>query len=147
MENIAPLGSIYQAGTLSGNPLAMAAGLATLGCIKKDTAFYQKLEAKSARLADGLMRNCQELGIPAIVNRVGSMLTLFFTEKKNVFSWETAKPCNTARYAKYFQESLQGGVYLAPSQFEAGFVSAAHTDDDIDRTIQASREALKKSIT
>ena len=143
MENVAPLGAIYQAGTLSGNPLAMAAGLATLTIIKNDPLFYEKLEKRSARLAEGLIYNCRQAGVPAVLNRVGSMMTLFFTDKKKVFSWETAKPCNTDFYAKYFQASLQGGVYLAPSQFEAAFVSAAHTEEDIEKTIEASRKALK----
>lgn len=143
MENIAPLGNIYQAGTLSGNPLAMAAGLATLSVIKDNPQFYADLEKRSARLAEGLMDNCRQAGIPAVLNRIGSMMTLFFTDKKKVFSWETAKPANTALYAKYFQASLEGGIYLAPSQFEAAFVSAAHSDEDIEKTIEAGREALK----
>lgn len=146
MEMIAPLGSIYQAGTLSGNPLAMAAGLATLSCIREDAGFYDQLEKRSARLANGLIENCWKLGVPAVLNRVGSMMTLFFTDKKKVTSWDSAKTCNTKGYARYFQESLQGGVYLAPSQFEAAFVSAAHSDDDIDKTVAASLAALKKSF-
>jgi glutamate-1-semialdehyde 2,1-aminomutase len=144
MERVAPLGNIYQAGTLSGNPLAMAAGLATLGVIAKDGAFYGKLEARSARLAQGLLANCREAGVGAVLNRVGSMMTLFFTDKNSITSWESAKTCDTNAYARYFQESLASGVYLAPSQFEAAFVSAAHSDEDIEKTIEASRTALKK---
>jgi len=146
MEHVAPLGSIYQAGTLSGNPLAMAAGLATLTCIGNDPDFYSTLERRSERLASGLMSNCQSLGIPAVLNRVGSMMTLFFTSEESVTSWKTAKTADTARYARYFQACLHSGVYLAPSQFEAGFVSAAHTDSDIEATVEASRSALKKCL-
>ncbi len=143
MEQVAPLGGVYQAGTLSGNPLAMAAGLATLNCIRRDPGFYPELERKSARLADGLLENCRKAGVGAVVNRVGSMLTLFFTEEKSVTDWKTAKRSNTAAYGRYFHESLQNGIYLAPSQFEAQFVSAAHSDDDIEMAILASAAALK----
>ena len=146
MEQIAPLGPIYQAGTLSGNPLSMAAGLAMLTTIGNDKTLYQKLESLSAKLADGLLSNCNQCGVPAIINRVGSMMTLFFTDQKEITSWGTAKRCDTARYAHYFQESLQSGIYLAPSQFEAAFVSAAHTVDDIDKTITASLKTMKKGI-
>ena len=144
MEQVAPLGSIYQAGTLSGNPLAMAAGLATLSCIRNDPDFYPRLERRSARLASGLMENCLKAGVPAVLNRVGSMMTLFFTDQKSITDWNTAKTCDIAGYARYFQESLQNGIYLAPSQFEAMFVSAAHSDDDIEKTIQASLSTLRK---
>ncbi|MGA3051475.1 MAG: glutamate-1-semialdehyde 2,1-aminomutase [Chitinispirillaceae bacterium] len=144
MEQMAPLGSIYQAGTLSGNPLAMAAGLATLTCIRQDPDFYQNLERRSARLADGLMQNCLHAGVQAVLNRVGSMMTLFFTDRESITDWNAAKTSDTAVYARYFRESLQNGVYFAPSQFEAAFVSAAHSDDDIEKTIIASSAALRK---
>jgi len=146
MEQVAPLGAIYQAGTLSGNPLAMAAGLATLTCIRDDREFYAMLERRSERLAAGLISHCRTLGIPAVLNRVGSMMTLFFTNEKSVISWETAKTADTERYARYFRESLTRGVYLAPSQFEAAFVSAAHSDADIDAAIDAAGAALKKCL-
>jgi len=144
MENIAPLGSIYQAGTLSGNPLAMAAGLATLGYIQKNPEFYMHLEKRSQRFADGLLANCKKAGIPAVLNRVGSMMTLFFTNEKSVLSWDDAKKSDTAFYARYFQRSLSAGIYLAPSQFEAAFVSSAHSDENIDRAVEASARALAK---
>ncbi|MDD5676211.1 MAG: glutamate-1-semialdehyde 2,1-aminomutase [Chitinivibrionales bacterium] len=144
MEQIAPLGPIYQAGTLSGNPLAMAAGLATLTCIGKDPAFYAKLEQRSARLAEGLLQNCRTLGVPAVLNRVGSMMTLFFTDQNKITDWNMAKQCDKTSYARYFHESLQNGIYLAPSQFEALFVSAAHSEEEIDKTIAASLVALRK---
>jgi glutamate-1-semialdehyde 2,1-aminomutase len=146
MERVAPLGSVYQAGTLSGNPLAMSAGLATLSAIRADADFYIKLERRSKRLAEGLLGNCRDLGIPAVVNRVGSMLTLFFTEGNRVSSWADAAKCDKARYGRFFHASLDGGLYLAPSQFEAAFVSAAHSDEDIEATIGASREALRRAV-
>lgn len=146
MEQVAPLGSIYQAGTLSGNPLAMAAGLATLGCIRDTKDFYATLESHSERLAKSLVDQCRTLGISAVLNRVGSMMTLFFTDEKDVTSWRTAKTADIRRYARYFQACLDNGVYLAPSQFEAAFVSAAHSDADIDAAIEAGGKALKKCL-
>ncbi len=146
MEQIAPMGSIYQAGTLSGNPLAMAAGLSTLTCIRDNKDFYGTLERRSERLATALLLQCQALGIPAKLNRVGSMMTLFFTTEESVSSWNTAKTADTRRYARYFRECLERGVYLAPSQFEAGFVSAAHSDADIDASIEACNAALARSL-
>jgi glutamate-1-semialdehyde 2,1-aminomutase len=142
MEQVAPTGPVYQAGTLSGNPLATAAGLATLRVIEDDSDFYASLDRKAGRLADGLVDAAAAAGIPAALNRVGSMMTLFFTEAQSVTDYETAARSDTARYAKYFQACLQGGVYLAPSQFEAAFVSSAHSDEDIARTIESSRTAL-----
>jgi glutamate-1-semialdehyde 2,1-aminomutase len=146
MEQVAPLGNIYQAGTLSGNPLAMAAGLATLSAIKAIPDFYATLEQRSERLGNALVSQCKTLDIPAQLNRVGSMMTLFFTNEKNVTSWDSAKTADTARYGRYFRECLNNGVYLAPSQFEAAFVSAAHSDDDIDAAIEACCASLKKCI-
>ena len=146
MEKIAPLGNVYQAGTLSGNPLAMAAGLATFDYIRRDPGFYPDLERRSARLADGLRENCRKAGVGAVVNRVGSMMTLFFTDLPSVTDWKAAKSSDTAVYARYFNESLQNGIYLAPSQFEALFVSAAHSVDDIETTLLASAAALKRCL-
>ncbi len=146
MEQVAPLGSIYQAGTLSGNPLAMAAGLATLTCIRDDPDFYAALERRAERLARGIVSECQECGIPAVLNRVGSMMTMFFTEEKSVVSWTTAKTADTKRHARFFQACMKRGVYLAPSQFEAVFVSAAHSDADVDAAIEACGASLKKCL-
>jgi glutamate-1-semialdehyde 2,1-aminomutase len=142
MELVAPSGPMYQAGTLSGNPLAMTAGYETLSILKNDPSFYQRLEHLSARLADGFARNITELGLPLTQNRVGSMSTLFFTDKA-VVDYQTAAASDTKRFGTYFRKMLELGIYLAPSQFEAGFVSIAHTTDDIDKTVAANREALR----
>jgi glutamate-1-semialdehyde 2,1-aminomutase len=143
MDKLAPKGPVYQAGTLSGNPLAMSAGLTTLKILDETDGFYDMLEEKSARLGDGLKKCLSELNFPGVVNRVGSMFTLFFTEGDHVKSYADACKSNTITYAKYFKMSLESGIYLAPSQFEAGFVSAAHTTKKIDRTVEATYEALK----
>jgi glutamate-1-semialdehyde 2,1-aminomutase len=142
MELVAPSGPMYQAGTLSGNPLAMAAGFETLSILKEDRDFYDRLEQKSKRLADGLAENISQSKLPLTQNRAGSMSTLFFT-KKEVRDYSSALTADTKRYAAYFREMLNRGIYLAPSQFEAGFVSAAHTDSDIDKTIEANKQALR----
>ncbi len=142
MEMVAPAGPMYQAGTLSGNPLAMTAGLETLNVLTEDPELYAKLDAQSAKLADGIRANVEELGLPFTSNRVGSMMTLFFTDRQ-VQSWDEAKTCDTGLYGSYFSEMLRRGIYLAPAQFEAAFVSVMHTDEDIARTVDASRESLK----
>jgi glutamate-1-semialdehyde 2,1-aminomutase len=141
MDRIAPLGPVYQAGTLSGNPLAVTAGLTTLKLLKQ-TNPYPELERLGARLARGLKEAASAAGVAATVNRVGSMLTGFFTDGP-VTGWSTAKVCNTDQYARFFRAMLEEGVYLAPSQFECAFVSAAHTDEAIERSIEAARTAMK----
>ena len=141
MEMIAPAGAIYQAGTLSGNPLAMIAGYTTLKRLGQP-GVYEDLTAKSKRLADGFKEATAELGIPSYSNFIGGMFGCFFTDTE-VVDYATAKTSNLEMYAKYFREMLKRGVYLAPSQLEAGFTSLAHTDADINRTLEASREALK----
>jgi glutamate-1-semialdehyde 2,1-aminomutase len=143
MDKLAPKGPVYQAGTLSGNPLAMAAGLTTLKILDETEGFYEMLEEKSARLGEGIKKCLTDLGFPGIVNRVGSMFTLFFTEESRVNSFAEASRCHIQTYARYFKLALDSGIYLAPSQFEAGFVSAAHTTKKIDKTIDATYEALK----
>jgi glutamate-1-semialdehyde 2,1-aminomutase len=140
MDHVSPAGPIYQAGTLSGNPLAMAAGLTTLRLLR-DEPPYEQLEALSARLTEGLVRAATDAGVPHVVQRVGSMLTLFFHEGP-VHNYEEAKQSDTKLFARFFWEMLARGVYLPCSQFEAAFVSAAHTESDIDHTITAAREAL-----
>jgi glutamate-1-semialdehyde 2,1-aminomutase len=145
MDQVAPAGPIYQAGTLSGNPLAMAAGMATLRLLR-DRSPYDRLEALSARLAEGLDRGAMDAGIPHVVQRAGSMLTLFFHEGP-VFDYDDARRSDTRRFARFFWEMLARGVYLPCSQFEAAFVSTAHTEDDIDRAIEAAREALAASTS
>ena len=141
MRNIAPAGAIYQAGTLSGNPLAMTAGLLTLRRLK-EPSFYGTLEQRSARLCEGLAQAAIEAGVKTVTNRVGSMWTSFFTEQP-VVNWTTAAAADRSRYGQFFHAMLDNGVYLAPSQFEAAFVSVAHTDEVIDQTIEAARKAFK----
>jgi glutamate-1-semialdehyde 2,1-aminomutase len=140
MSQVLPAGPVFQAGTLSGNPLAMAAGVATLLELRERPP-YARLEALSARLADGLHQAATAAGVPHQVQRVGSMLTLFFTDRP-VTDYDTAKTSDTAKFARFFWGMMDRGVYLPCSQFEAAFVSAAHTEADIDRTIAAAREAL-----
>ena len=141
MNHIAPAGPIYQAGTLSGNPLSMAAGVATLKRLR-DKSVYEKLESSSKRLCDGVSAAARAAGIPTVTNRVGSMWTTFFTET-GVRDWETADKCDRARYAKFFHGMLERQVYLAPSQFEAAFVSLAHTEEVIEKTIEAARQTFQ----
>jgi glutamate-1-semialdehyde 2,1-aminomutase len=138
MDHVSPVGPIYQAGTLSGNPLAMAAGLTTLRLLR-DEPPYERLEALSARLAEGLTRAASDAKIPHVVQRVGSMLTLFFHDGP-VYNYEEAKASDTRLFARFFWEMLARGVYLPCSQFEAAFVSAAHTEADIDQTIRSAHE-------
>ncbi len=142
MQQIAPAGPIYQAGTLSGNPLAMAAGLTTLQELSNPGA-YEYLEKLSARLAEGLADNAAKLGIPHTLNRVGSMVCLFFTDTP-VINYETAKTSDLERFSAYFSHLLEEGIMIPPSQFEGMFVSLAHTEADIERTIEASYQAMKK---
>ena len=145
MERVAPEGPIYQAGTLSGNPLAMTAGIETLKAVRQP-GFYDKLEAKSAQLADGVQDDLRQLDLELCRHRVGSMSCLFFTESK-VIDWDTAATSDTKAYGAYFHSMLKEGIYLAPSQFEAMFVSAAHTDDDIEQTIKAQQKSFQYAIS
>ena len=140
MDHISPIGSIYQAGTLSGNPLAMAAGNEMLDLLSQDGT-YQALEQKSVKLCEGLKQNVMDLGIQAQFTRVGSMFSMFFTDQ-DIVDFETVKTCDTDFFKRYFNGLLEEGVYIAPSQFEAGFMSAVHADEDINLTIEASRRAL-----
>ncbi len=141
MDFVSPAGPIYQAGTLSGNPLAMAAGLAVLEILRDDPP-YDRLEALSARLEDGLRKAATDAGVPHVVQRVGSMLTLFFNPGP-VWDYADARRSDTALFGRFFWEMLARGVYLPCSQFEAAFVSAAHTEADIDHTTRAAAEALR----
>jgi glutamate-1-semialdehyde 2,1-aminomutase len=143
MELVAPLGPVYQAGTLSGNPLAMAAGLVTLDQLAKTgEAGYQRLEIAAIYLEDGLRRVAEDADVPVRINRAGSMLTLFFAGE-TVVDFATAKRADTERYAAYFREMLVRGVFLAPSQFEAMFVSMVHGDSEIHATLAAVAAALQ----
>jgi glutamate-1-semialdehyde 2,1-aminomutase len=139
MNKLAPLGPVYQAGTLSGNPLAVTAGLAILKLLRESNPYVQ-LERLGSKLEQGLRAAAAEAGIQATVNRVGSMMTAFFTEGP-VTDWPSAKNSDADRYARYFRAMLEEGIYLAPSQFECAFVSLAHTDELIDQTIAAARRA------
>jgi glutamate-1-semialdehyde 2,1-aminomutase len=143
MEQMAPSGTIYQAGTLSGNPLAMAAGYTTLKLLG-EPGVYEELERKSARLEEGFMKNAVELGIESTINRVGSMVCPFFTSQK-VTNYETAKTSDLGKFSRYFGHLLDLGISIAPSQFEGMFVSHVHSDEEIEKTIAANREALKRS--
>ena len=141
MEKLSPIGSVYQAGTLSGNPLAMSAGIATLKLLKQP-GFYQNLEEKSRQLAEGITKAAKDAGYPIYSTRVGSKFCSFFTSGE-VYDWPTASTCDTKAFAKYFLAMLDEGIYLAPSQFETGFVSAAHSDEDIKKTIAAAAKCFK----
>ena len=145
MEMIAPSGPVYQAGTLSGNPLAMAAGYAALTHIKDHPEVYDELEKKSAYLENGFKENMKRLHKNFAINRLGSMMTLFFFEG-NVNNFKTAVKSDTALFGKYFNEMLTRGIYLAPAQFEAIFVSTSHSNEDLDKTIKANYESLKGII-
>lgn len=144
MDMLAPKGPVYQAGTLSGNPLAMAAGLTTLRLLDETPNFYEDLEESSALFEKGLQNNLNELNFKGVINRVGSMFTLFFTEEDSVKSLADVNKCDTNLFAQYFKLSLDNGIYMAPSQYEAGFVSAAHSKEDIQKTVEASYMALKQ---
>ena len=141
MDNVAPLGPVYQAGTLAGNPLAMSAGIATLKELSKP-GVYARIDALAKKLAAGLRRALADAGVAGQVNGIGSLSTIFFTPSP-VNNYTDAKKSDTKLYAKYFREMLNRGIFLAPSQFEAAFVSAAHRESDIERTISAARDALR----
>ncbi|MFZ0913704.1 MAG: glutamate-1-semialdehyde 2,1-aminomutase [Candidatus Korobacteraceae bacterium] len=142
MDLVAPVGPVYQAGTLSGNPLAMAAGIATLCQLKANRQqFYKQLDNMAARLVAGITAAAKEAGVAMTANRVGSMFTFFFTDKQ-VTDWDSAATCDTAKFGRFHGALLDAGVWLPPSQFEAAFLSIAHTQGDIDDTIAAAREAL-----
>jgi len=142
MEGVAPLGGVYQAGTLSGNPLAMAAGIETLE-ILKSRRVYQDLEKKTSYLTERIFESAEEQGIPVSINRATGMFTLFFTVGP-VRDYFSAKTSDTKRFAKFFIEMLDQGIYLPPSQYEAWFISLAHTQKDLDKTIEACDTAFKK---
>jgi len=143
MNHISPVGDVYQAGTLSGNPLAMSAGIAALTQIKELPYIYKELEEKALYLESGFKQNLKDFNLNYRINRVGSMLCQFFTEK-DVIDYNTAISSNTNLYAKYFQSMLNQGIYLPPAQFEAVFISTAHSKNDLDKTIKAHREAMKE---
>jgi glutamate-1-semialdehyde 2,1-aminomutase len=142
MQKIAPLGGVYQAGTLSGNPLAMTAGMVTLELLKSRRV-YRDLERKTSFLTEGISERAEESGVPIWINRSNGMFTLFFAEGP-IRDYRTAKTSNTKRFAQFFIEMMEQGIYLPPSQFEAWFLSLAHTQKDLDQTIEACDRAFKK---
>lgn len=144
MDRLAPEGPVYQAGTLSGNPIAMAIGYETVN-ICSEQGFYQSLEHKTKVLVEGIKDNLKKLNLDFFNTQIGSLFCLFFTEKK-VASFKDAMASDTKLFAKYFKSMLDSGIYLAPSQFEVGFVSAAHSDEDIEKTIKANYNALKELV-
>jgi len=141
MEKISPLGPVYQAGTLSGNPVAMTAGLKTLELLAMP-GFFEALSTKAERLVTGIVGAAREAGIPMTENHLGGMFGLFFTEQPKVTDFAGTTACDQERFRKVFHGMLEHGVYLAPSAFEAGFISAAHSDDDIAATIEAARNVF-----
>lgn len=143
MKLVAPAGPMYQAGTLSGNPLAMAAGYAMLSILSKNRSFYARLEKKSRQLEEGIRGNLRSLSLELTLNRVGSMFTLFFTDQA-VTDYASAAKAERAKFADYFRGMLSRGIYLPPSQFEAAFLNSAHSDRDIEKTIAANLQALRQ---
>lgn len=144
MSQIAPLGPVYQAGTLSGNPLAMAAGLAMLECLSSQENIYTQLSESCSKLVTGIQQRADQNGIPLTTNQVGGMFGIFFTEEKVIDSFAKATACNIERFKWFHNLMLQEGIYLAPSAYEAGFISSAHDDEIIEKTIQASDRVFKK---
>lgn len=144
MEHIAPLGPVYQAGTLSGNPLAMAAGLSMLNALSEDKDFYNKLSAQCEKLVQGIAKAAQKNNISLAENHVGGMFGLFFTDAKKVESFAQVQQCDIERFKKFHELMLEEGIYLAPSAYEAGFVSSAHSDEIIQATIDACDRVFKK---
>lgn len=140
MENLAPLGGVYQAGTMSGNPIVMAAGLATLTKLKNNLEWYDHIENLGNKLNDGLLEISKKYNLPLVMNRVGGMLTIFFTDLKEVRTYEDVKSCNVDRFNRYFEHMLNSGFNLAPSQFEAVFLSVKHEEKHIDAFLKAFEE-------
>lgn len=145
MAQLAPLGPVYQAGTLSGNPLAMVAGITTLDRLA-NAGVYAQLTAHTDLLIDGLRQRARDAGIPLTTNHIGSMFGIFFTEDPEVINFQQVMACNTERYRQFFHAMLDQGVYLAPAAYEAGFMSTAHQRQDIDETLDAAESAFKKCL-
>lgn len=140
MEMLSPLGPVYQAGTMSGNPVVMAAGLTTLTKLYNNPKYYDHLETLGEKLENGVLHIAKEKGIPVTINRRGAMMTIFFTELKKVRNYEDAKKCDTKLFARFFEHMLKGGINIAPSQFEALFISVKHSEEDIESFLQVMRE-------
>lgn len=143
MDALAPTGPVYQAGTLSGNPIAMAAGFACLNEVAQP-GVHETLDELTTRLAEGLREAAEEAGIPMVVNHVGGMFGIFFTDAESVTCYQDVMACDVERFKRFFHMMLDEGVYLAPSAFEAGFMSVAHSMEDINNTIDAARRVFAK---
>jgi glutamate-1-semialdehyde 2,1-aminomutase len=141
MEQIAPLGPVYQAGTLSGNPVAMSAGLASLELLEANN-FYPSLFDKTTSLVNGLQKIADDYGVPFSTHHIGSMFGLFFSAEKNIFLFQQATACNPDHFKQFFHGMLNAGIYLAPSAFESGFLSTAHSENDIRFTLEAAKHTL-----
>jgi glutamate-1-semialdehyde 2,1-aminomutase len=141
MDLIAPLGPVYQAGTLSGNPLAMAAGYTTLRYLRDHKEIYARLDKFAGEVVDGVAAAAKDAGVTLCHNRVGSMFTWFFTEGP-VTDWDSAAKCDTEAFARFFRAMLESGIYLPPSQFEAAFMGATHSEADVKQTIAAAKQAF-----
>src|SRR5260370_131020 len=141
MDMVAPLGPVYQAGTLSGNPLAMAAGLATVRYLSGHRELYEQLAQRTSILVDGVLGVAKEKGVRLSANQAGSMFTWFF-QSGPVEDWETASESDVQAFGKFYRAMLERGIYLPPSQFEASFLSAAHSEEDIQRTVAVAGQAL-----
>ena len=139
MEQLSPMGPVYQAGTMSGNPIVMAAGLATLKKLHSNLSYYDHLESLAIRLQQGVEEVAKEKGLPIVVNRFKSMMTIFFNKEGIVNNYEDAKKCDTSLYAKFFKHMITNGIFMSPSQFEAMFLSVRHTESDIDKFIDIMR--------
>jgi glutamate-1-semialdehyde 2,1-aminomutase len=145
MRKVAPLGPVYQAGTLAGNPISVAAGLATLRHLMSSPNLYADLEVRSQQFTDGLTRIAYKHGVPVVINRVGSLFTIFFTKQSEIRDWDSVRRCDKAAYARFFHTALEQGLYFAPSPFEAAFVSAAHSQEDIEQALTACDRALQSA--
>ncbi len=143
MEQIAPLGPVYQAGTLSGNPVAMTAGLKTLELLSQP-GFHDGIFTNTTKLVEGLQQRADAANIPMTTNHVGSMFGIFFTEETSVTNYQQVMACNIERFNKFFHGMLESGVYLAPAAYEAGFMSGAHTDEDIQFTLDAAEQVFQQ---
>ena len=138
MNHIAPLGPVYQAGTLSGNPLSMASGIAMLTALESDKSFYENLGLRASKLVDGIVAEAKSNDIPMTSNYVGGMFGLFFSSEDKVTNFSQASSCDIELFKKFYNAMLKNGIYLAPSAYEAGFLSIAHTDEDINKTIETA---------
>ena len=144
MEEIAPLGPVYQAGTLSGNPLSMASGLAMLSVLEADDSFYQNLSESTEYLVNGIVAAANTNNVPMTSNNVGGMFGLFFSSEEKVTNFSQASNCDLESFKKFYKSMIRQGVYFAPSAYEAGFISAAHSKEELDRTIDAASVAFSK---